>query len=66
MRFKEAANNESYQVCIERDDEQDAWDVIASSTMVPSTEQITRVEQELDALARSFGGHSDGWGFLES
>jgi hypothetical protein len=34
--------------------------------MVPTVEQVTRCEAELDALARSFGGHADGWGFESS
>lgn len=61
--FKEAAERGGYQVCAERDDQQDAWDVIASSTIIPSVEQITQIELQLDVLAQSLGGRADGWGF---
>jgi hypothetical protein len=50
----------------ELDGQEGVWDVVASSTMVPTVEQVTRCEAELDALARSFGGHADGWGFESS
>jgi len=63
VQFKEAAERSGYQVFAERDGQEGAWDVIASSTIIPSVEQITQIEQRLDVLARSFGGHADGWGF---
>lgn len=70
--FKAAAENAGYQVHMEiyppseLDGREDVWDAVASSDMVPSIESITRTEQELDALARTFGGHTDGWAFESS
>jgi hypothetical protein len=64
--FKNAAEVAGYKVSIAGDDEEGIWDVVASSEIMPSVEEVTRIEQKLGSLARSFGGHSDGWGFLES
>lgn len=70
--FQRAAERSGYQVRMEALPASDAggeakvWDVVASSEMVPSVEQITRCEEELGALVQTFGGHSDGWGFESS
>ena len=64
-RFKDAALSAGYQVSIEPDESGVLWDVVASSKIVPSVEQVTRIEEELDGLAHSFGGRADGWGVLE-
>lgn len=48
----------------EVDRDEDPWDVTVSKGMVPSAENITKIEKELDALARTHGGRSDGWGFF--
>jgi hypothetical protein len=71
-QFKKAAEHAGYEVRMsllppsELEDREEVWDVVASSEMAPSVEQLTRCERELDALARMFGGHSDGWGFESS
>jgi len=65
LRFKDAAEEAGHQVSMEKDVSGELWDVIASTKIVPSVEQVTRIEDELDGLARSFGGQADGWGFLE-
>ena len=38
-----------------------SWAVICSWDMLPTHGEITRVEQELAELAKSFGGRGDGW-----
>jgi hypothetical protein len=38
------------------------WLVLARRQMVPATERISRVRDQMDELAASFGGHYDGWG----
>lgn len=43
---------------------EDPWDVTASKVMVPTCETITDIEERLDALAESYRGRADGWGFL--
>jgi len=65
LRFKDAVQRAGHQVSTEQDDSGALWDVVVSTEIVPSVEQITRIEEELDELARSFGGQADGWGFLE-
>lgn len=70
-QFKEAAEAAGYQVRMamfpaDLSDRDGVWDVVASLTMVPTVEELTRSEAELDALAQSFGGHTDGWGFESS
>ena len=70
--FKHAAEKAGFNVQIEAlpptqtGGEDDVWDVIASLEMMPTVERITRCEQELGALVKMFGGHSDGWGFESS
>jgi hypothetical protein len=62
--FAEAAPRDSFEVTVEEADrDDDPWEVTASKDMVPSAENITSVEEWLDALAREKGGMSDGWGF---
>ena len=45
--------------------ESDPWDVTASEKMTPTCETITDTEKRLDALARSYQGRADGWGFFD-
>lgn len=52
------------EIRIERRDEDNRWDARVSMTMLPSCEDITRVEIALAQRAGEFGGYSDGWGFL--
>ena len=54
------ANREDY------DDGEDEyrWNVTASKNMIPTCEDITSTEQQLDAIAHDQGGYADGWGFL--
>jgi hypothetical protein len=40
------------------------WDVLCARRMVPTHADITRFETQLAAVAREFGGHEDGWGFM--
>ena len=48
----------------ETDRENDHWDVTASKEMIPSAENLTTVEEQLDALAGVYNGRADGWGFF--
>ena len=71
-QFAAAAENAGYQVEIkarsaaESHGRENVWDVYALLLMVPTAEQITRCEADLDGLARPLGGHADGWGFESS
>lgn len=41
-----------------------AWTVFVTLQIVPEYKEIIRIQEELDQLARPFGGSSDGWGVL--
>lgn len=43
----------------------EGFDVICLVTMVPTHEEITRVELELGEIARECGGEADGWGVMQ-
>ena len=38
------------------------WDVIASIKMVPTYDDVVRIQKELSALAKPFRGYCDSWG----
>lgn len=52
------------EIRVEHRDEDDQWDARVSMTMLPSCEEITRIEIALAERAEAFGGYADGWGFL--
>lgn len=41
-----------------------SWTVFADIQMVPEYAEIIRIQEDLDRLARPFGGQSDGWGVM--
>ncbi len=43
-------------------EDEGAWTVECSRTMVATHAAITRIEEQLDEIARPHGGYSDGWG----
>ena len=43
----------------------EGFDCICLVTMVPSHEEITRMELELGNIARECGGEPDGWGVMQ-
>jgi Regulator of ribonuclease activity B len=43
----------------------EGFDVVCLVTMVPTHEEITRIEQELGEIARECGGEADGWGVMQ-
>ncbi|RYE58256.1 MAG: hypothetical protein EOP18_01470 [Rhizobiaceae bacterium] len=44
--------------------EENPWDVTVSRALTPTCENITSIEEHLDAVARSYQGRADGWGFF--
>jgi hypothetical protein len=51
----------------DEDDEEEfgeSWTVYSSIEMVPEYDAIMRIQEELDKIARPFGGESDGWGVM--
>jgi len=41
-----------------------AWTVIAAVRMIPEYNEIVRIQEDLDRLAKPHGGFADGWGVL--
>jgi hypothetical protein len=42
-----------------------SWTVYAKNvTLLPTYQELTRVQAELERIASPLGGHSDGWGTL--
>lgn len=41
----------------------DHFDITVISVLVPTTSDITRIEQQLGDLAKRYNGRPDGWGF---
>ena len=46
----------------DQDDETLEWTVTFSKSMVPDYEDLIRLQDELNVLAKPLGGYSDGWG----
>lgn len=69
-RFSEAARALGYQVEVYQPEDEDLeegdtdWDICCKKQMIPTHQAITAAEKELAGLADSFGGCSDGWGFM--
>lgn len=52
---------------IDPEDEEEfgpSWSVYVSIEMVPTYDDIVRIQEELDALAQQHGGNADGWGAM--
>ena len=65
--FAEAAMQAGFDAAFEAIERAvNPWDVTVSKVMAPTCENITQTEEQLDVLAHSYGGHSDGWGFFNS
>ncbi len=57
-----AAGKLGYQTKVYRHDDDGAWTCECSKEMLASHEGVIAAQDELDALSRPHGGHSDGWG----
>ncbi|TWT93756.1 ribonuclease E inhibitor RraB [Stieleria varia] len=51
---------------IDPDDEEfgPAWDIYVTVKMVPTYDEIVRIQDDLTRIASPFGGLSDGWGVM--
>lgn len=43
----------------------EGYDCVCIVTMVPTYEEVTRVERQFSEIARECGGEPDGWGAVE-
>lgn len=55
---------DSNGVANEVDEYGPSWTVTVEIRIVPTLEEIGRLQAEFDRIAEPFGGHSDGWGAL--
>lgn len=63
--FARMAEAQGFAVAVDEvERETNPWDVTASKDMTPTCGAITSIEDRLDALARSYQGRADGWGFF--
>lgn len=63
--FAQAAEREGFSTLVEKIKRQgDPWDATASKDMIPNCKNITDAEEWLHALAQTFQGRADGWGFF--
>ena len=53
-----------FQTQVNQDSETGAWTCYCAKTMIPLYETIIHIQDDLDELAKPFGGYSDGWGTL--
>ena len=51
-----------YEISVDRDADDGVWTCSCSVWVVASYDNVTRIEQQLDALGREHGGHIDGFG----
>ncbi|MDG3004603.1 ribonuclease E inhibitor RraB [Paludisphaera mucosa] len=59
--FAQEAVQIGFLVEVFHDEDEDAWDCLCTSEMLPTHENVAAARRELDDLARPFGGLCDGW-----
>lgn len=64
--FAQAAKREGFATLVEKVEREDQWDVTASKDMIPNCKNITDTEERLHALAQTYQGRADGWGFFRA
>ncbi len=60
--FAPVAASLGFRVHLSQDEKDLNWDVYCTCDMVPEYEEIVRIQHELTAAAKPYGGYSDGWG----
>ncbi len=63
--FEEFVRSQGYQADRDYWEELQAWLTTVQVRMVPTLDEITALESELNEIARSFAGEPDGWGCME-
>lgn len=63
-QFAERVRTLGFEPKVERDSESQTWTCYCSKQMVPAYEAIILAQDDLDEMAKPFGGYSDGWGTL--
>jgi Regulator of ribonuclease activity B len=65
LEFAAIVEERDLEVCISYYEERDGWEAIVKRYMVPTHEDITRLELSLTERAVSVGGEADGWGCMQ-
>ena len=63
--FEETVRNQGFQADRDYWSESHAWLTTVHIRMVPTLDEITARESELNEIAREFDGEPDGWGCME-
>jgi len=53
---------ETTGVVVEEQSKRGEWQVCTTVIVLPSYDNVTGMEKQLDDIARRFGGRGDGWG----
>jgi hypothetical protein len=61
-QFASTARERGFDAHLWKHHDDSDWDVICAVSMVPTYDGVVRIQQELNNLAKPFGGYSDGWG----
>jgi hypothetical protein len=56
------ARANGFTTSVEQDAETADWTCYCTKTIVPSYDEVVRIEALLDGIARQHGGHADGFG----
>lgn len=57
-----AAEELGFATSVEQDHDSGEWTCYCSKEFIPTYAVVRRLEEQLDALAKPFGGYSDGFG----
>lgn len=51
-----------FSTSVEYDQQTETWTCYCTKTIVPSYKAVTQIEEQLDLIAKGFGGRIDGFG----
>ena len=51
-----------FTVSVEQDDETLRWTCYCTKSLIPEYSEVAAIEQQLDSIAKPFGGYADGFG----
>lgn len=51
-----------FATIVEQDDETRNWTCYCTKVLVPEYSEVVKIEQQLDSVAKEFGGYADGFG----
>jgi len=51
-----------FTTSVELDDEDQEWTCYCTMVLVPDYSEVVKIEQQLDSIAKEYGGYADGFG----